>query len=121
MESYKKRVELSVRKEKANYILHKYYPGKVPVVVQKYKNDDNLPNINQEKYLVPSDMIYSTFMLIIRKRMEYPIEPSMAIYLMTGNGKMMSSNNTFLNIYDTYKDKDDGLLYLYYTGENTFG
>ena len=24
----KKRVDLSIRKEKANYVLHKYYPGK---------------------------------------------------------------------------------------------
>lgn len=121
MDSYKTRVDLSIRKEKANYVLHKYYPGKVPVIVQKYKENDNLPNINQEKYLVPSTMNYSSFMVVIRKRMEYPIQPSMAIYLTTKNGKMMTSHDNFLNIYDTYKDKDDGLLYLYYTGENTFG
>ena len=41
MDTYKTRVDLSIRKEKANYVLHKYYPGKVPVIVQKYKENDN--------------------------------------------------------------------------------
>ena len=38
----------------------------------------------------------------------------------TINGKMISSSQLLLEIYDNEKDKD-GFLYITYTSENTFG
>jgi hypothetical protein len=121
MNYYKQNVDINTRLQKSNYFIKKYYPNKVPVIIQKFRDNDNIPKLVKEKFLVPGNMKYTSLLSIIRKQMIYKINPSIAIYLLTPNRTILTSSDSFLDIYDKYKDKTDNLLYLYYTGENTFG
>ena len=64
-------------------------------------------------------MTFSQVMLVLRKKIKN-IDSTMAIYLFTENGSIVNSQELVSILYDKYKD-EDGFLYLFYTGENTFG
>ena len=103
------------RKNESQTIIAKY-PGRIPVIVEKYK-DCELPNIDKIKYLVPKDMTIGQFMFIIRKRIK--LESNQSLFI-TINSVLVSSNATISEIYGSNKD-EDGFLYVIYTSENTFG
>jgi len=51
LSSYKKSLLFEDRLRKANLLIAKY-PGRVPVICEKYQGQDN-PDIDKNKYLVP--------------------------------------------------------------------
>lgn len=108
--SFEKRVDEAAR------IMEKY-PDRIPVICQKIHTANNIPNIDKIKYLVPNDLSMGQFLYIIRKRIK--IEPEKAIYIFINN-KIAAGSQILIDIYDNNKDKD-GFLYVYYTGESTFG
>jgi len=57
------------------------------------------------------------FMHIIRKRLT--LKPEVAIYLFVNN-KIFPSSSVMYQVYEKNKNSD-GFLYIYYSGENTFG
>ena len=93
------------------------YPDRLPIIVQRYKKCKNIKDINKNKFLVPKDMSMSQFVYIIRKRIE--LSPEQALFVLV-NGNLIPSKYIISNIYENGKDKD-GFLYMYYSGENTFG
>jgi len=123
MNKYKKREPLHVRLEKSSHVLNKYFPQKVPVIIQKLDktSNDNIPDISINKFLVPHDMTYTRLLLTIKKYFLFNINPSVAIYLFTEKGNILCNTENMLSVYDKYKDKEDNFLYIYYTGEDTFG
>ena len=46
------------------------YPNKIPIIVNKYDDKDDLPEINKTKYLVEKNMKFTNFVYIIRKRIK---------------------------------------------------
>ena len=92
------------------------YPDRIPVICEKNLGS-NASDIDKHKYLVPSDMQIYNFVLVVRKRMR--INSSDSIFLFVG-GNIPSSNSTFLELYDKYKNPD-GYLYITYSKENVFG
>ena len=74
-------------------------------------------DIDKTKYLVPNDLTVSQFNSMIRKRIE--INKEEAFFL--ANGITALSRDANLNdIYERYKDKDDGFLYISYSSELTW-
>ena len=106
--SFEKRVDESAR------IMEKY-PNRIPVICQKIYTANDIPDIDRVKYLVPNDLSMGQFLYIIRKRIK--IEPEKAIYIFINK---IAGSQIMMDIYDNNKDKD-GFLYVYYTGESTFG
>jgi len=103
------------RKNEAMRIREKY-PDRIPVIVEKSKNN-NIPDIDKHKFLVPSDLTMGQFIYIIRKRLN--IQPEQAIFIFINN-TLPPSAEIISNIYKTSKDTD-GFLYVLYSGESTFG
>ena len=67
--------------------------------------------------MIPDDLESTAFFFVIRKRLK--LKESEAMYFFV-NGKSLIANAYMSEIYNKYKD-EDGFLYIYYSGENTFG
>jgi len=117
MTSFKKRNSLQNRIKESSRILSKY-SNRIPIIVERIPNTKNVPKIDRNKFLVPSDLSMGQFLYVIRKRLK--LDPYKSIYLFVKDTVLIPSCEIMSNIYDNYKD-DDQFLYISYTGENTFG
>jgi GABA(A) receptor-associated protein len=93
------------------------YPDRVPIIVERSLDCNNIPQIDKKKYLVPNDLTVGQFIYIIRKRIS--LEPDKAIFIFVKNN-LPAPARDIVEIYKEYKD-EDGFLYVTYSGENTFG
>ena len=117
--SFKSKHSFIERKDQTDKIMVKY-PNRVPIICEKATNTD-IPDLDRKKFLVPHDILFSTFISIIRKRLN--LEPHIGMYFFVssnGSEAMLPTFKDVLSIYEDYKDKD-GFLYIYYSGESTFG
>jgi len=107
------------RENESREIIDKY-PSRIPLIIEKLenKNDNVIPDIDKNKYLVPDDLTVSQLMYVIKKRLK--LTPDKALFIFCGDGKLLSSSYTMRYIYQNYKDKD-GFVYIVYSGESTFG
>ena len=112
---YKKSLLFQDRLLKANSLIAKY-PGRVPVICEKYQGHGN-PDIDKNKYLVPVDITIGQFLLIIRQRIK--LNPNEAIFLFV-NCNIVPTGDYMGEVYAKYKDNDN-LLYITYSKESTFG
>ena len=114
--SYKKlKPNINERINESKAMLDKY-PDRIPVICEKSEASP-VPNIDKNKYLLPSDLSMSQFVYVIRKRIK--LEPHQALFMFVNNRFIPTSSNMH-DIYYKYKD-EDGFLYITYAGENTYG
>jgi GABA(A) receptor-associated protein len=93
------------------------YPDRVPVLVSRVKNS-TAPQIDKQKYLVPNELTVSQFMFVVRKRIKFPQEKALFLFI---DGTIPSGSTMMSALYETHKSKDDGFLRISYTEENVFG
>ena len=94
------------------------YPERIPLIIEKDPTS-KIKEIDRTKFLVPNDITVADLMLIIRKKLELEKEASM---FMLVNGKTSVTGQEGLkDVYEKYKDKTDGYLYIAYTSELTWG
>jgi GABA(A) receptor-associated protein len=106
-------------KESALHIKKKYEDS-LPVYIEncpKSKND-YVPKLDKNKYIVPKEITMGQLNFIIRKRIK--LGPEKALFITTKSGDICNTGMTINEIYEKYAI-DDGFLYLYISGENTFG
>jgi GABA(A) receptor-associated protein len=113
---FKKENDFEKRQKDASRIRSKY-PNRIPVICEKNSKSD-IPDIDKNKYLVPSDLTLAQFVYVIRKRIK--LKPETAIFIMVNNEKMKTMTTEMSELYEEHKS-DDGFLYLKYSGETTFG
>lgn len=118
---FKKNTNLRDRIRNSSVVIDKYYPDKVPVVIQKLARENYLPELKKNKFLIPGNMSYSSFLIYLRGILTTTVSPSTAIFLSTEGGHMMCSSDKMLNVYQNHSDNQDNFLYLFYCSENTFG
>jgi GABA(A) receptor-associated protein len=94
------------------------FPNRIPVFVSRAVNaPSTVPEINKKKFLAPSDLQFSEFIHIIRKRIA--LQPEQALFFFIDN-LIPNSNHTLLELYSMHK-QSDGSMRITYTCENTFG
>ena len=123
MNKYKENNDLYSRQQQAQRVLNKYYPNKIPVIVQRHHSELVFSELDKQKFLVPKDMNHNSFAYVIRRHLNIDNQynsSGIAFFMTTANGQIISSNDIIFNLYEDHKD-DDGFLYLFYSGENTFG
>jgi len=104
------------RVKKSQVILEKY-PDRVPLIIQPSKNDRDVYPIDKSKYITPRDLTMMHLQQIIRKRIKFPPEKALFMFI---NNKMFPITSIVGTVYDENKDAD-GFLYVTYCQENTFG
>jgi len=104
------------RQIECNRVLSKF-PGRIPVIVQKNKKNNDTPKIDKEKFLVPGDLTLGQFVYVIRKRINLPPEKALFVFV---NNSLPTTGTLIRELYHQYKDSD-GFLYVIYSGENSFG
>ena len=118
---FKDEYSVESRRAQSKEVLDKFYPYKVPVVIQKYSREKNLIPFKRRKYLIPSSMKYSALMIVLREKLLKDFSPSIAIFLSTADGNLLCNSDNILHVHQQHHDREDGFLYLYYCCENTFG
>jgi GABA(A) receptor-associated protein len=104
------------RIKKSQLILEKY-PDRVPLIIQPSKTDRDAYPIDKSKYITPRDLTLLQLQQIIRKRIHFPPEKAMFMFI---NNKIYPITSVIGPVYDTNKDSD-GFLYITYCQESTFG
>ncbi len=115
MPSFKDSTSLEKRLAEASRVRQRY-PDKVPVIVEKAAKTD-IPEMDKNKFLVPSDLTVGQFVYVIRKRLQ--LSPEKALFVFVGN-VLPPTSSLMREIYAQHKDAD-GFLYVRYSGESTFG
>jgi GABA(A) receptor-associated protein len=114
---YKSRIPFMDRYNESKRIIDKY-PDKIPIICEKDKKyNSDCPNIDKNKYLVPTDLTLGQFIYIIRKRINIPSEKALFVFV---NGTIQPNSRFISSLYYNYKC-EDGFLYITYSFENTFG
>jgi GABA(A) receptor-associated protein len=105
------------RKAESRKALHRH-PDRKPLIVERSDRATVIPDLDRKKYLVPDDMKISQLLHVIRSRGN--ITPAQALFVFVDGGTLVSSSDTIESIYSKYKSSD-GLLYITYCDEATFG
>ena len=111
--TFKRNNTLEKRKEKSSSIMKKY-TDRVPVICQ---TSNDLPDLDNYKFLVPGELSAANLNYVIRKRIK--LEKDKALYFFVGKS-LMPSTILCSQLYDRFKD-EDGFLYVYICCESTFG
>lgn len=112
--NFKEKHSFDDRKEVAHRIRTKY-PHRYPVIIEPA--DDCTIDIQKRKFLINQDATVAHVIHQLKKQMK--VDSWKAIFLFVNN-VLPSAGAKMSNIYETYKD-EDGMLYMKYAEENTFG
>ncbi|CAD8123550.1 unnamed protein product [Paramecium sonneborni] len=116
-QTYKDSHTLEERKKRVQEQLAKY-PEMIPVIVEKIPGC-KLPQLQKVKFLVNSSFSFNEFKNTIKKKLQLD-EKTSTLFMYCGKS-LMNEHDKLRNIYDQYKDPEDGFLYLQYADAETFG
>nr|XP_056705529.1 microtubule-associated proteins 1A/1B light chain 3C-like [Euleptes europaea] len=114
---FKQRKSLANRTREVGEIRGRY-PSKIPVVVERYHKEKELPLLDRTKFLVSQDLTMSQFMHTLRTRL--CLSATQTFYLLVNNKSLPSLSLTMMEIYNDSKD-EDGFLYITYASQEMFG
>ncbi len=110
-----KSLEIDSKKLDEYQRIRNKYPDRIPVILKKSGKDT--PEIDRNKYLVPKDITFSSFVGVIRQRLK--MKPDQALFVMANN-TLVNQTELMSSVYNRHKCKE-GFLLLDYSLESTFG
>lgn len=113
----KEKPDPKVRKADCQKLIEKY-PDKIPILFQRDPKCKAKKMI-KTKYLVLKKTTVNHFLLLLRTKLE--LKSSESFFLLVDGKYSITGNETLEEIYNKYKDKEDGFLYLVYSTEEVWG
>ena len=95
----------------------KKYPDRVPCIVEP--GSKRAPQIRKRKFLVPKDVSFAQFQMVIRQQID--IKPEKALFMFVDAKTLPQGTSTVGDVHDAHKNQDDSMLYVTYDLESTFG
>ncbi|KAF7487922.1 Microtubule-associated proteins 1A/1B light chain 3C [Sarcoptes scabiei] len=115
---FKQKKSLAIRRDEFTGIRAKF-PNKIPIVIERSKNEKNLPLLDKIKFLVPNDLTIGQLKNILRHRMN--LDDGQTLILMIGSQQLIPSlTKTSAELYKQFKDQD-GFLYVTYSSKEILG
>ena len=114
-QKFKDKFDLKQRQDESSRVKRKY-PNRIPVIVERAENCNEIAKIDKTKYLVPGDLTVGQFIYVIRKRIKLNSEQALFVFV---NETMPTISENLSIVYRNHED-EDGFLYITYSGENTF-
>ncbi|CAK9297167.1 unnamed protein product [Gordionus sp. m RMFG-2023] len=115
---YKEKTPFAMRQMEALEV-KKSHPGKIPVIIERHKNEKILPILNKYKFLIPQELTISHLLGILRNRIS--INSMQTIYLLIADGKSMCNLSCpIVDVYQNFRDPD-GFLYMKYASQEFYG
>jgi len=115
--SFKQTKDFLTRKEESAAIRAKF-PGKIPVIVERYKKEKYLPAIDRVKFLVPQNLTMSQLAGLIRNRLF--LSSSQAFFMFVDGRVMASLSASVEELYNKHRH-EDGFMYITYASQEVFG
>ena len=114
---YKINNSLDNRKSQFSKIM-KNHPDGIPTILERAKGCTINKTI-KTKYLLTRELTIAEFVRIIREKLE--INPERALFFLVNGKHSLTMSEEMGNVYDKYKDKSDGFLYMTYSEEMVYG
>jgi GABA(A) receptor-associated protein len=107
----KQNPNLSKRKKDCENLL-KNNPNSVPVICEK-KPNCNLESCDKTRFLVPKDLNADQFIYLLRKRLF--LNKDTNLFLIINEKDLIDGQIQFSEIYQKFKNNEDGFLYISYS------
>jgi len=114
---FKQRRTFGSRVKDAQTVKEKY-PDKIPMIIERYAREKNLPTLEQTKFLIPAEFTMCDLVRCIRRRMN--LHPNQSFFFLVNDRALVSNSATVSDVYEREKD-DDGFLYVVYASQEMFG
>ena len=95
----------------------KRYPDTVPVIIKKKETEKCLPDLPNNKCLIPRKFTIGDFIWLLRKKLKLESHKGIFIFV---NGILPPNNALMETLYNEHKDPDS-FLYITYCSESIFG
>jgi GABA(A) receptor-associated protein len=104
--------------------LRKKYPDRIPILVTRSaQSDKSTPDLKKHKFLVPNSFVFSDLIYTIRKWLTLSPEKGLYLFIMPPEKKnefIPSPSSLLAELHESNKHRN-GVLYVVYALENTFG
>ncbi|XP_023347157.1 microtubule-associated proteins 1A/1B light chain 3A [Eurytemora carolleeae] len=116
-QNFKQRLSLETRRRESEDTTERY-PSKVPLIVERFRREKYIGEIDKVKWLVPVEMTTLQLSVVLKQRLNLP--PGREFFLLVNGRTVPSLTSPMVSLHQKFAD-EDGFLYFTYSSQECFG